>query len=708
MFDDLIPKKAPMTATQYASDVARSAGAGLERGTIGLVGLPGDIKALSDIIGAAPGQWLESHGYIPPRNANVKSALPAPPTSQEVIRAAEEAGVPGVGYQPQTTAGKFARTAGEFVPSALIGPGNIAGNAMKFGVLPGLASEAAGQITHGTPIEPYARGAAALVTGSLGALSGRPSVAERAISRAAEGMTPAQLDATESLFQEALQNGVNITRAQAAQFVTNGATRLADLQRVVEGQGGLRDFFASVPEGVDAYGRRVIGDIAETPTHPSMIGPKTQEAAQSIIGDTQAEINAQTRPLYEQVATRRGGPPVGNYLAKDPIYKETLAEIRSTPSLNRTIADLPDDNAAVIDLVQRRMAERAEAARMPGQASTSNLAALNLQDARQAAVKAAENITGSRPEKGVVGSYEAARAEQAQLREEKLSPLMAGPIGKLSNKPEVSQAIEALFPRNPIPNSAGEVKNAVTALSAKNPWAARQLVRAHVESVFNNATRDLQAGMNQFGGASFKAQLTGNSQQAENLAAALRGLPEGDAILPGFNRMLEIMEATGQRQRIGSQTAFNTEMQEALKTGRTLTEVGALAAGAGVKLPARIRDAYQRWNLGKNIDEIARLLTEPEAAAVFRSLAEAAPGSARAAQAAARLVYISQNAAKSSDKRKERASGGRVDKRDYPAKKASKLDKHAKMAKDAIGRELLPLMQVPDHVVAHALRLARQ
>jgi hypothetical protein len=669
LFDD-IPMEKP-TASRFA-DTAKSLGSGLARGAVGLAGIPGDVAQLVDW-GSRRGTAyvMEKAGLLPAGKTAAdavsavdarRAANPNDPgfiTTKRVIDAASNAGVPGLDYQPETRAGEYARTIGEFVPAAAIGGGSALsrlGNVVKYGAIPGAAVEAVRPAAESGALPAWAPAAAGIAAGGLSglasALATRPSVAQRAISQAAAGMTPEQLAATDALMRDATSAGLPLTRAEAAQQVTNGATRLADLQRLVEGQGGLRPFMAERPAQVEAAGRHMVGQIAETPAAPSMIGPKASDAAQSVIAERQAGINAQTRPLYDEVATRRGGPPVANALAKDPIYKETIAEVRNNPTLNRTIASLPDDNAAVIDLVQRRMSERAANARMPGQASTSNLAAANLEDARGGAITAAERITGSRPEKGVIGSYEAARAEQSRLREEQLAPLMAGPIGKLADKPETRAAIDALFPVNPIPNSAGEVKDAVAALSAKNPWAARQLVRAHIESVFNKATKDIQSGLNQFGGANFKAQLTGNSQQAENLAAAINGLPNGDTILPGFDRMLEIMAATGQRQRIGSQTAFNQELQAAMKTGGAIGEGTALAAGAGLKLPARIFERYQQWNLGKNTDELARLLADPKASKEFSALASAPRGSAKAAAAAARLVYIARDRAEKNPERK--------------------------------------------------------
>lgn len=52
-------------------------------------------------------------------------------------------------------------------------------------------------------------------------------------------------------------------------------------------------------------------------------------------------------------------------------------------------------------------------------------------------------------------SYEAALAAQARLREQYLTPLLNGQIGKLAGRDtSTKKAINALFPENPLPNSA--------------------------------------------------------------------------------------------------------------------------------------------------------------------------------------------------------------------------------------------------------------
>lgn len=201
----------PSTAT----DVAKSFGSGVVRGVTSIVGTGGDIskaagagidrlaeagvpveQARSDMLEAMP-QWLRKFHETKSTpigtaeiNATVDKAANAPVTS----------------YQPKTTAGKYARTVGEFAPG-LIGGGGVAGigrRAVTQVLAPGIGSEAAGQLTEGTKFEPYARIAGA-VAGSM-----LPTMVSRAI-------TPLPTDATRNAAVESLRReGVtDITAGQA-------------------------------------------------------------------------------------------------------------------------------------------------------------------------------------------------------------------------------------------------------------------------------------------------------------------------------------------------------------------------------------------------------------------------------------------------------------------------------------------------------------
>jgi hypothetical protein len=164
--------------------------------------------------------------------------------------------------------------------------------------------------------------------------------------------------------------------------------------------------------------------------------------------------------------------------------------------------------------------------------------------------------------------------------------------------------------------------------------------------VFNQAARNLQSGPTQWGGAGFAAAIRGNPQQAQNLEASVRALPNGDAMWTGFNRLLENFEAQGTRQRIGSQTSFNTEMLGELRRGNAVGEATLQASTVGLNLPRKIKDTVERWRLGKNVDELANLFTNPEAGARLRQLVETQPGTSKAAALIGRLVYLAAQPAR--------------------------------------------------------------
>lgn len=186
-FDDLIPQQPQEPSTMY--DVGASLASGVGRGAAGLIGLPGTIgNAINDGLSWATGM----------------QPLPASPFSSEGAQSALSTVTGGASdYQPKTTAGEYASTVGEFLPGAALGGANLA-NLVRFGVVPGLASEGAGQLTEGSSIEPYARVAAALVAPAV------PALASRAISPYAGAISPERQALVDTLRAE----GVNPTAGQ--------------------------------------------------------------------------------------------------------------------------------------------------------------------------------------------------------------------------------------------------------------------------------------------------------------------------------------------------------------------------------------------------------------------------------------------------------------------------------------------------------------
>jgi hypothetical protein len=212
MFDDLIQKYSsggdqggatPPTAS-VGGDIAGSAGSRLAAGVLDIPGTIGDLPNLADNLGSAAARGILGLFGVSPENRQRAQAvsdeltkgqlssispLNILPTSEKVKKA-----VGFQAYQPQTAAGKifdkYVGTGIEAVPGLVASGGsNIlktaaqqglkaaakqgAGDVAKYALAPSAASEVAGDVTKGTPLEPWARLGAALVTGGVTGRTGQ-------------------------------------------------------------------------------------------------------------------------------------------------------------------------------------------------------------------------------------------------------------------------------------------------------------------------------------------------------------------------------------------------------------------------------------------------------------------------------------------------------------------------------------------------------
>jgi hypothetical protein len=319
-----------------------------------------------------------------------------------------------------------------------------------------------------------------------------------------------------------------------------------------------------------------------------------------------------------------------------PGYEAARAAVRNDPQLNRYVADLPDESVGFLNEVKKQLDNAAQHAAEPLNTQGRNMqrSAGFGQDAT-AVRDIASNVPTST-------AYPTALAIESVGRERFLQPLLDGPLGKIAGRDTATKnAIDALFPRNPLPNSQDEISTAVSALAHRNERSARDLVRAHAESTFNEAARDLQTGPNQALGAKFAVAVSGNPQQRANLQAAVEALPNGQQRWEGFNRLLEVLEATGTRQNIGSRTAYNVEINKAQGAGGLASDVGKIGANP-TRLLQPLADKYDQWKLGQNLGQLATILTDPNSANLLRAIARAPRDGRRSTDLAIRLVTYAE------------------------------------------------------------------
>lgn len=613
-------------------DAAKSFGTGLAKGAIGVAGLPGVVADYGARGLDAATQYVgEKFGAdIPARKSEEPFLGP-----EQIQRAIE--GATGEFYKPKTTVGQYAQTVGEFAPAALL-PGSAVARAGQV-LAPALTSETAGQLTKGTALEGPARFAGALVGGIGAGMAARPGTAAQAIrGQLPPGVTPQMVDQAEALIARAKQSGIDLSWPEALSQVAQRpvmTNTLRHLEASPQTEAQMGEFFARRPQQVEAAARGQFNRVAPINPTPSTIGPSIGAAAESAVNDVRGLINKAADPFYKASEGVLLSPQEMAQVRALPGFKEAADAVRKDPQLNRYVSHLPDNSVGFLNEVKKELDRSSKNAVGPLNAQPNMQRAAGLGNDATSVKNAGINASGD---------YEIALGIESLAREKYLKPLLDGPLGKIAKKDTATKdAINALFPKNPLPNSEHEINVAVSALAKRNPRAAGDLVRAHVESVFNNAAKDLQTGANQAGGAKFRVQLMGDAQQRLNLRSAIEALPNGAERWQGFNKFMDVMEAIGTRQGIGSRTAYNEQFLKEAGMGRMAGDAARVAANP-TRILQPLVDRYDQWRLGRNLGQLADILTDPASANMLRAIARMPANSSKSLAIASRLAVYHNSA----------------------------------------------------------------
>jgi hypothetical protein len=170
-------KPAPAAGEDVYSRVAglaKAAGTGIAKGVIGAAGA---IPMASDYLHAGANKYLFDPVFDaisgPPKSTRSLGDLVTGAPGRQPININElaspqsiEKGIESVAgefHKPQNTAEHYAETIGSFLPSVAAGPGSLGTRLVMQAMVPGAASEAAGQLTKGSAAEPWARFGAAVL-----------------------------------------------------------------------------------------------------------------------------------------------------------------------------------------------------------------------------------------------------------------------------------------------------------------------------------------------------------------------------------------------------------------------------------------------------------------------------------------------------------------------------------------------------------------
>lgn len=305
--------------SDLAGDVAGAGLAGVGRGVIGMAGLPG---TLNDLAQSGITAGLEFAGLEDQQTP--RSALSTHNISQVASALTDGAS----DFRGDTMAGKVAGTVGEFLPGAALFGGTSPGNLIRYGAVPGAASEAAGQLTEGTAAEPYARVAAALLAAP--AVNALEKGARRVISPYG-GADAGRLDLARVLDDA----GVPVSAGQRVgnealrrrEGVTSGGQALNETQREALTAAALKT------AGTDAT-RATPDVLAETAKRIGSVFDEVADGVALVPSGQSLQAIADAADTYRALAPTAGRAPV-----IDNIAEAVALSVQNNQPISATMAN---------------------------------------------------------------------------------------------------------------------------------------------------------------------------------------------------------------------------------------------------------------------------------------------------------------------------------------------------------------------------------
>ncbi|RWA81510.1 MAG: hypothetical protein EOQ31_31705 [Mesorhizobium sp.] len=193
-----------------------------------------------------------------------------------------------------------------------------------------------------------------------------------------------------------------------------------------------------------------------------------------------------------------------------------------------------------------------------------------------------------------------------------------GLVGDVAKATDTAGAGNAILPQNPLTGSAGEAADATSRLAAEDPATTSGLVRQNLADRYTKATTETQGANSERAGIKFHQDVAGNDTRQQVLDAVLRQLPGGQATVDRMGELLDVLQATGHRQAVGSATAFNHTLNEALGSASPAAAVFGLVKSLGTSLVTRAGDAVRRRSLQGNITTLADMFTDPHSVELIR------------------------------------------------------------------------------------------
>ena len=621
------------------SDVAEEGGwghnlntiaTGVARGIGGVAGLPEMVshadrwvlkRILGDDLGGRVADWVSP-----------AQAMGAPTAEGATKAILDTAGVPET--EATTRAGKIGQRAVEFATGS-VAPGGVVRN-LLIGGAAGAMSEAAGQATEGTVLEPYARVAGAVAAPGAAAAAGalRGGGIARDAATALEKLTPQQADAAKALMADAERLGSPITVAEAVQKVAGpnralqGAQDLA--QNSVGGRRVMDPFLDARDAGARTAAERVVEPFTPSGRNAALIPARIQEEAGKEVSAAYRARSEAAAPFYAQAAEDAAKPGTANAVRTitqgaanrlDALAAKDQSGLLApqVEAIKRSFDGVTDWDS--LNRARRFFRDQLRDQGVPG-------APVLDREIARAGGEIIQQMTGALQR--AVPALRRADAEYVRLSREVVDPVERGLVGRVAQTDSASAQRGLLFPRNTMggavpttPEAAGDAFGRIAGPTATRGRVdqeaiinARGLLGAELQTRLDEALQLRSSGPGDRSGANVASRMAPNEGRADALDAAFRALPDGDKAADGFRKLMDVLGAQTFQPARNSTTAPRIAAEKEAGRGGFLGTVRT-AANPFKAAP----EWLENWRRNANTEDLARALTTPAGLERLRAMA---------------------------------------------------------------------------------------
>jgi len=576
--------------------------------------------------------------------------LPAPETKQERIVSAVSQGMGGA------LSGRVLPV--PQVPVAVAGPGmaskvsTLTRNTMNTGIASGAAAGGTVGVAQEIGItNPIALQVLGMAGGALpGVLASIPGWTQRNAGRmlqeALKDTTDAEWQQAQALLAKGRDVGVPLTGPEGFHG-NHPVQQLASKVTASPSGGSVMDRTLNARPGRMATAAQTQLDNVGQNVGIQEAANQGQEAATGVIRRAEIDRTKAASPYYQAAS---------NYdLSTDqrlPIYQEIDKHIAATGSadVKAALLKLQTDlnnaagNTGKLNDVVKVWRDKVDAPVIRADAIDKNTGRVIGKVLEQ--VEAA--ITSGAPEYSQGKRVYQARTSMS------VDPLNQGPVGKVAGlgfEPDKAATVPRVLSELGSDNATPfRIRALANELKAQDPQAFPNIARAYLEQEFGKAFTDVQSGANRMSGANFRKSIYGNDAQRENLKTIISEVAKAQGQNPsdawaGFQKMLDVFEATGRIPGTGSQTDLRGEMGRMSRQSKAAGALDVVSTTPTASVANWWRDVLSRGAYR----ELAEVFTAPDSIAQMRKLLKLRTDSPAAQQAVSAMIGAASARSKSAE-----------------------------------------------------------